>query len=182
MMMRTQQPSTTPGHDGNSSHGQTPSHTQAANNPYARSLAPSTHLVAHRHHASTHTLNTHPTTPPQTTTKHSAPASPLSSPPPPPCAASPNPANLAPNDPAQPAWIPPPYAWSPNPSLSAPSPKNPPSPPPPAQQATLPLRNPNAKTSAAPAKTGTLPRKPEEQALSSRTLVPRCSPGSSALA
>jgi hypothetical protein len=180
--MRTQPQSTTPGHDDNSSHARMPSRTRVTNNLYARSPAPSTHLVGHRHRAGTHILNTHLTTPHLITTKHSAPAYPLSSPPPPPYVGCPSPASLALSDLVHPVLIPPPSAWSPNPSLSAPSPKNLPSPPPhPAQQAALPLKSPNAKTSAAAARTGTLQRKREEPAQSSRTLVPRCLPGSSAL-
>jgi hypothetical protein len=180
-MMRTRQPSTIPGHDGNLSHAQMPFHTQAAINPYARSRAPSTHLVGQRHRASSHTLSIHPTTRHQTMTKPSAPAYPPSSPPPLRCEASPSPGNPAHNVQAHPAWIPPPSAWSPNPSLSATSPKNPPShPPPPAQQAAVPRRNPSVKTREAAARTDTPQRRHGERALSSRTLVPRCLPGWSA--
>jgi hypothetical protein len=118
--MRTQQQSTILDRDGNSSHAQMPSHTQATNNQYVHSPAPSTRLVAaphaHQHQSdSTHTLNTHPTAQHQTTTRPSVPAYPPSSPPPPQSEVSPNQPSPVPTSPAPHASIPPPSASSPNP-------------------------------------------------------------------
>jgi hypothetical protein len=185
--MRTQQLSTTLGHDANSSHGRMLSHTQAINSQYGHSLVLSTRHVAIQHGrrhrcGRTPTLSTHLTTQHLTMTRHSAPACPhsyllllL-------YAVFRNPASLAHNDPAQPALIPLHSVWSPNLWLSATYPKSPPSlPHPHEQQAAVPLRNPSAKTCEAAAKIVMQQRRPEEQVPLLRKSAPRCSPGSSVL-